>query len=154
MKNFFESLLFTIITLSGSFIPIIFMYLKYHFYENELQQNFDVFGNGEISIICVPLYISAVYSLYNMKSVKGSLSLNSIVFWITILTILLATWFYSNHSSGNKSNSDKIFWLSIFMVSWSFISLLVSKISENSSLDVQENRKENINNLEDKFDKL
>lgn len=90
-----ESIAYTLINILGSLLPIIGLVAIIHFKGFEFPELIDIIGNGELTIICLSLAISTVYTLYTYKMDVGSSRTVDIFFWCTILFIFIGTAIYS-----------------------------------------------------------
>lgn len=154
MKHFGESLVYTLINVVGSFITILFTIGVSFISEDRVLTKKEIFGKGEIIIICVPLCISVIYSLFNNKKQSGSFNWNSIFFWLTLVLILFSTWFYSKFSGDNLKYNNNLYWFSLIMFMWTTITMFFSKIVETPNVDLKKDRSENLIDLMKKMEQL
>lgn len=155
MKNHIgESLLYTLINVVGSFLTILLAVLVSYVEGNGISMN-DIFGKSEVLIICVPLCIGVLYSLHYNKKTKGAFNKSGALFWLTILNVIVAIWLYSKIPPVDVSNEpNRLITFTFIVFLWSVFVIFASKLSENSDLDLKSNRKENLGQLEGKFDNL
>lgn len=107
-----ESIAYTLINILGSLLPLIVLVAIIYFNGYEFPESTDIIGNGELTIICLSLAISTVYTLYTYKVDVGSSRAVDFFFWCTILFIFIGTALYSlelqNVYNINSSHKEEI----------------------------------------------
>ena len=91
-----ESLSYTLVNIIGSLLPLIALIALIFFNGFEFPFLKDIIGNGELTIVCVSVAISTVYTLYTFKKEVGSSNRADIVYWITILFIVIGILIYAS----------------------------------------------------------
>jgi len=153
MKNFGESLLYTVINIAGSFITLIFAFGAAIIEESHITKE-EIFGRGEVIIICVPLCISVMYSIFYNKKLQGSFNFSSIIFWLTLFYVVFCAWIYQRFSVGSLGYTDNLYTFSLFTFFWTVFVMFISKLLDVPELNVREDRKKNLKDLEKKFDQI
>ena len=151
MSSLKTPLLYTIISIVGSLLPLLAAFLLMLIFEEKVLTLLDITGKGELTIICIPLSISIVFSLYTYKRSGGFSSWPDIIFTLTSLFLILSVVVYGygyNRLSGPKSGL-MIFSL-IFLV-WTIIAMFSAKYHEEYADSVKSARKTDQDNLENKF---
>jgi magnesium-transporting ATPase (P-type) len=154
MKHFGESLIYTAVNILGSFITLIFTFGSKFIGEDKVLSKEEIFGKGEIIIICVPLCFTVIYSLYSNKRKSGSLTFSSILFWLTLALVFFCTWFYSRFTSENFRYTENLYVFSTVMIIWTTFSVFFSKYLDPPSTDLLQDRKDDLKNLMGKLAKI
>lgn len=150
----FNSIGYVMISLCGSFITIIFNFL-FLLFKGEKAPDFEsLFGQGEIIIICIPLCITAIYSFYLSKETKGFSGLKGLLFWITLLVVVICSFLYSLFTFVEIKHNSYLSLLSIFVLIWTALNLFASKQYEMNGFNTIAYRKDEEDKLEDKVNKL
>ncbi|MEQ8220314.1 MAG: hypothetical protein RH981_18915 [Arenibacter sp.] len=91
-----ESLSYTFVNIIGSLLPLLALIALIFFNGFELPGLKDIIGNGELTIVCVSVAISTVYTLYTFKKEVGSSNQVDIVYWITIFFVVIGILIYAS----------------------------------------------------------
>jgi hypothetical protein len=91
-----ESISYTLVNIIGSLLPLLALVALIFFNGFEFPELKDIIGNGELTIVCVSVAISTVYTLYTFKKEVGSSNRADIVYWITILFIVIGILIYAS----------------------------------------------------------
>ena len=91
-----ESISYTLVNIIGSLLPLLALVALIFFNGFEFPDFKDIIGNGELTIVCVSVAISTVYTLYTFKKEVGSSNRADIVYWITILFIVIGILIYAS----------------------------------------------------------
>lgn len=152
-----EATAYALITIAGSFSPLIFtaFYLKFSKTPQVFPEIKDIAGRGEIAIICIPIGISIIYSLYTTKGRPSYLRFSDFIFWITLFFSGFAILFYGLTIAPNASYPNiGLLKFSYWFALWSLVALFAARIIEKNRGDsVTEARNQSQKALEGKFDK-
>lgn len=174
-EPFLESLLYTTVTVIGSLIPFILLGALIYFEGNPIPEFTQVFGKGELTIVCISLCITVIYSVSTYKNTGGTTLRFSIVFWPTLLFVIIGIGIYaaelkdvfdltnSDISQKNlESNVDvqpilkgmeRIVNFSIFFLIWTTVATILSRFFEKSGvLSIDEKRRNDVNKLQTKVE--
>jgi len=152
-----ENVKFTCVNIIGSIFPIILFYIALCFKLDKIVPFEDISNRGDILIIGISLIISSCYSLYILKKDSGSNGSTGTVFWISIFVIVITTFLYALLLSETKiSGSESIFIqvYSVIVFIWCACIVYVAQYFNTLNPSVTKKRKEQIDVLGNKFDKL
>jgi len=152
-----ECLKFTVINVLGSMIPIILFYLALCFKKEALLPFSSISDRGDIIIVSISLMISACYSIYGLKKAHGSNGSIGTIYWITLFFIVMTTFTYTLLLSEKQISiiqSTIIQIYSLIILAWSILVVYTSEYLTTINPSVQNNRKQQLDKLDDKFDSL
>jgi len=89
-----DSILHTTINIIGSLLPLILSFFAILMFSEQPLSIPSIIGNGEISIICVPIAISVLFGLFSISNLRSSNKF-SFIYWVTLLFLILGTFFYA-----------------------------------------------------------
>lgn len=156
-KSLIISLAFTAITVFGSLLPLVSYSIVLWVYDGPNPTFSGLTGLGEITIICIPIVIYALFSLYNIKSNRSGFGLQDLIFWGSLVALFFALIIYSYGLKEFKvSNTprENLIVFSYFFLAWAVIATFTAKFLEIRHLSVYETRQEDLNNLEHQFNQL
>jgi hypothetical protein len=153
-----KSLKFTVITMFGSFLAIIFAFIIEYF-KTEHIKIMDLTEKGEIIIICISLLFNSLYIFHeyrNNNKEDKKLKWPEVFFWgtLTFYTINLAVYIVVKTLGSQIDSVFFVFWYSIFAIIIAFIITLASQYYQNINTDVVNVRQKDNQRLEDDFDVL
>ena len=153
-----ESFIYTMVSIIGSFLPLILSLFNLRFESptEDWPKLSTICGHGEIAIICIPLGIAIVYSLYTTKQSMSFFRWSDIVFWITCGFSATAISYYGLTINPNNSSPNKglLYFSTIFSI-WCFVGLFSSKyIERNRNDSVTQARSISQNGLEQRFNTM
>lgn len=143
-----------IITIGSSLLPLISMAILLKIYESKYPTLLELSGMGQIIIICIPISIVALYSLYDTKENKRSLNFSDLLFWVTLLLSVLAIFIYAygvKEFSISQKPREGLVTFSIIYLTWTVVTTFFSRFFEVSSISVETSRQSDIKTLETKF---
>lgn len=141
--------LFTCVTLLSSFLPLIGSAVWILFQRGNIPSVLQIAGKGEITIICIPILVSAFYSLYYYKDEYGTRGLYSIFHWMTFAFIVIGLIVYSAASPGIHSDSKLyLLYFSYTILVWTISALFYSKYAEPEQLPIKDLRRNDLADLE------
>jgi hypothetical protein len=155
MKRSGSPYVYTIMTFGGSILPLIFSaaFIRVFGTANEWPKFSRVAGNGEISIICIPLAITVIYSLYTTKDKISFYRWSDIVFWVTGLFTVFGVLFYAGQMSNSASASNPALMVfSIYFGVWTIVATFSSKLIEDKRTNPIQERQAAMNSLDSKFE--
>ena len=152
-----ESVKFTCVNIIGSIFPIILFYIALCFKLDKLLPFEKISNRGDILIIGISLIISSCYSLYILKKDSGSNGSTGTVFWISIFIIVITTFLYAlllseTTISGPESIIIQVYSIVIFL--WCTYIVYVAQYYNTLNPSVTKKRKEQVDILGAKFEKL
>lgn len=153
-STFFESFSYALISIIGSFITIIFNCIYIAFKHQRYPNSEEMFGVGESIIICIPLLITIIYSLYQEKSKKGFNGFSGFVFYISLFLTAICATIYTFFKKDDIAFNNVVLSFSVFIIVWTFISLITSHHASSFSVDTAKERKDDLTVLEDKVKNL
>jgi hypothetical protein len=133
-KALFHSFIVTGITFIGSFLPVLSTFFIFKIKHSVWPDLIQVVGNGEISIICIPIAFTIIFTLYQYKKDIGIYKWPDLIFFITIIITVLALVIYPyyNNQELEKGNIT-LFKFSIVFMFWALLAFGISKTIENLS---------------------
>jgi hypothetical protein len=153
-KALFHSLIVTGITFIGSFLPVISAFFIFKIKHSIWPELIQVVGNGEISIICIPIAFTIIFTLYQYKKDIGIYKWPDAIFFITIIftSLALIIYPYYNNQELVKGNLT-LFTFSIIFFFWALVAFGISKTIENLSIgkSLSESRETDQSKLEKKY---
>lgn len=90
-----ESGFYTAVRIIGSLSPFLLLLILIYSKGNIIPSDTELFGNGELTIICITLGFGALYSIVNLKKEIGSFAGYNFLFWITFLFVFFGIGLYA-----------------------------------------------------------
>ena len=145
-------LIYTVINVGGSFLPLFAAILYTNIIDGKTSSFSDVTGKGEITIICIPLCITILFTLYHYKKDIGISKLADIIYGITFFWLALAIGLYAYGMKGLTQPKAGLITFSIWFLIWTVMSMIISKyVEDDTVLSLRKSRNKDQNALEDKF---
>lgn len=145
-------MIYTLINLTGSLFPLICTVLYAFFIDEKILTMSAIAGRGEITIICIPLSITVLYTLYNYKKEVGIEKWPDLIYWFTFFLLIIATILYAHFINRETGIKNRIVYFSYFFLFWTFISLYASKYIEDQNIQsIGKSRNNEQDELESKF---
>lgn len=152
LKSLKGPLIYTLINVGGSFLPLFAAGLYARIVDDEATSLSDVTGKGEITIICIPLCISILFTFYHYKKEIGISKLADLIYGITFFWLALAVGLYAYGMKGLTQPKDGLITFSTYFFIWTIISMVFSKfVEEENILSLIKSRSKDQTNLESKF---
>ena len=165
MKNqlFRNAGLHTLINVGGSLLPFgLALFLSLMFDKNPINR-LSITGKGELVLMCIPLCITVLFTLYHYKKEVGINKLSHISYALNVIVIIVAVSVYSFSIKGLNANIDsngnpilntKLLYFSYFILFWTILMVFIAKFIEDGvNKELVESRKEDASSLEKKFKK-
>lgn len=154
VKSIKISLGFTAITIIGSLLPLISSSIVIWVYGGDFPTLSELTGFGEITIICIPIIIGALFSLYNNKVNRPGFNYIDLIFWGSLLFLFFALIIYSyglKELKINNSPRERLITFSYFFLSWAILTTFVAKFLESRQVTVGQERLNDQYDLERRF---
>lgn len=154
-KSLKNPYMYTALNMIGSFLPLIISYVILRFTNTEdgkWPKLYELGKEGQVAIICIPIVISIVLSLYHYKKEIGIRKWPEYLFIINFLLLIIIIPLYSVSVTG--SFDQKFFFdISLIFLATTTVSLFLTTLVENENmLSVKESRKGDQDRLQTKFD--
>jgi hypothetical protein len=150
-KQHKESLLFTLVSMGGSFtiiaIALIKQYVAVHYCDLV-----EIVKRGDVYIICASMAIAAIYSFYTYKSEVNS-DWSSILFWISIFNYTFSLLLYLLIPASTSGIDGFWFFTSILVFVLNFFITYFSAYYQNINIDVISDRNREADKLEKSFNR-
>lgn len=145
MNKHKEPLLFTIITLVGNLLPIVFS-LFYFLANPNKWEGWKIFYNqGQFYLYTAGLLTSAAYIFYTFKVLNTDT--NSILFFLSSGLILFSSVLYVMYLVGSNNNLNFLFYSSMPLFLVSIILYYVGNFTNNEKIDVLSAQKKQIDQI-------
>jgi uncharacterized membrane protein len=154
MKKFGVAFFHSLKILAASLLPLFAVLLTVWVNEQRVMSLKEITGKGEIIIICIPIAVAIIFSLYDNKLAKKSITFPSIVFYVTIIFSCLSIYLYADDFNETVEASDNRMLYSIYFFCWVFIAMIVDKYNLIDSESVSEKRSDDMDELLRKFNKI
>ncbi len=152
LKSIKGPLIYTLINVGGSFLPLFAAVLYAGIIDGKTTSFSDVTGKGEITIICIPLCITILFTLYHYKKEIGISKIADFIYGITFFWLALAVGLYAYGMKGLTQPKPGLITFSTYFLIWTIISMIFSKyIEDDNILSLKKSRSKDQNNLEEKF---
>jgi len=149
-----SSFVFTLINIVGCFLPVLIAVFYSYVYDSQPIHITHIVTRGEVNIICIPICISVLFTLYQHKKEMGSLRLADFFFWITLFWLVVATGLYTYGIKASSPNAIVLLNFSVAFLIWTVITLFVSKFIEDGNIEsLKSSRDQDQNQLQEKFKK-
>ena len=133
-------------------MPLISVFLLMLFFENRVVSVRELIGRGELLIICIPISISVIYSLYeNKRSVGFPFGLSGIFFMLIGFFLLLSILFYGYGYNRSAVVNNYLMVYSFIFLCVTTVSAFFAKYEAETISSLKEDRFNEQKNLEDKF---
>lgn len=149
-----KSIWYTLITIFGSLIGIIFIFLV-KFLQDDIENYQALTQNGEVILICMSLAINAIYIFYNYKKeIKETWATK--FFWLTLIFFVISLLIYSINSLVPDSTFKIkiIFFFSIFILFFTIGSTFAAQYFFYFTIDIDDIRTTDTDKLEKKIRKI
>lgn len=154
IKRIFSALIYTIINIGGSFIPFFAAILYPKILDEKVTTFSEITGKGEITIMCIPICISIAFVLYNYKKEIGISRIADFVYIITFFWLIIAAGLYAYGINKTPEPKAGLTTFSIYFLSWTVLSMLISKYIEDENIDTITRQRNNDQiNLEERFNR-
>ena len=148
-KRIFDACVFTVITIGGSFIPLLAAVLYPKIFGEKSTSMMDLTGKGEITIMCIPMCISIAIVLYNYKKEIGISKLAHFVYIVTFFWLIIAAGLYAYGVNKLDTPKPGLITFSVWFLGWTVISMIVSKYVEDDTIEsLRDPRNAELDNLE------
>ncbi|MDD3557488.1 MAG: hypothetical protein PHW27_02855 [Melioribacteraceae bacterium] len=157
MEEHKNAITYTLVNFLGSLFPIFASFLYLGFNKEIWLQPSQLISGGELLILCIPLSLGVVYTLFFFKAKTGSFGWEPLFFWITLFLLLGAIFIYASGYSRfglTEQSSNYIITASVIFGIWTLVALYFSKFIENRNVEIKRSRKDDEKDLETKFDNL
>jgi len=156
-KSLSISIAFTLITVIGSLLPLISSSVFIWIYDGPKPTFNGLTGLGEITIICIPITIGALFSLYNNRTHHSGFRFQDLVFWVSLITLFFALGIYSygiKEFNIDRSPRNNLIVFSYVFLIWTVIATFTAKFIESKHFSAYQSRQEDQDNLERRFNQL
>lgn len=145
---------YTFINVGASLLPLFAAALYAGIIDGKETTMREFTGKGEVTIICIPLCITILFTLYHYKKEIGISKLADVIYFITFFWVAVAIGLYAYGIKGLGEPKSSLVVFSIIFFIWTFISMVISRLVEDSNLlGLKEQRKMEQESLESKFNK-
>lgn len=155
--KFRKSFLHALKILGASMLPLIAAYIAVWVEDQKYMTLKEITGQGEMIIICIPIAVSIIFSLYDYKTEKNnknSFTWPNLVFYITIFWACISVFIYAKDFNEVISPTKNLTIYSLTFFVWTFIAIIVDKYNLEVFEDIANSRSDDVDKLEKKFNKV
>lgn len=147
-----NAFIYMAINMVGSFLPIIAAVMYATIIDERSMTLMDIAGKGEVAIICIPMCITILFTLYQYKKEIGISRLADIVYVITFFFFVIAVGLYAYTMKGLDGPKKGLMTFSTWFLIWTILAMVISKyIEDDNLLNLKDERGKDQDNLEAKF---
>jgi len=148
-KEHSSSIIFSVVSLIGSFIIILITVLKQYVAFQSIDI-ITVIKAGDVYIICASMAITAIYNFHTYKT-EITNGWPTIFFWVSILNYTISLIFYFLISIANKSMDNFFLYTAIIVFAINMVITYLSAYFQNINIDVISSRQAQRSSLQTKF---
>jgi|GEM_PF-2192688 len=142
----------TLLNIIGSLLPLLLALFLSWMFEKHPINHIKLTGKGEIVLMCIPMCIGVLFTLYHYKKEKGINKLSHVFFIVNFVILVVSVCIYAYSIKGLNNTNTKLLYFSYFLLAWTAIMIFVAKYIEDESIEsLSSSRKEDEIGLEKKF---